>query len=405
MVIRRHRRRGVKLIDLMVAVVVVSILLALLPRFVGNARVNGRRAQCMNNLRNSGLALVQFQISKSHFPNAGTFLDDPEIHQGDPKRSSIYEAITNPGSYSAGNNPCLSNWVVDTLPYLDGAEMANAWDRTQPYDSRITSMADQPPNGFISNTAISILRCPDDTSAQSNQGNLSYVVNGGFVRWAAVPIGWDGSAIDGQSKNGPVLQWTPDGCDWRDTIQVNRKLGVMFLGTHKGNALWDVQTTAADITDGAGVTLLLGENTLAGQSAGNVYSGGLATNWACPLPNFCMFLASDDVCRSEFSSTDCLRGQLRPTTQGKTGAGWSLANQAGSPESINFGRSLSVKGSFPFINSGHPHGANVIMCDGSAKFISETIDGKVYAELTTPAGTRLPDALRQSQVGVDGNSP
>jgi len=402
-VVIHRRRKGFKIIDLMVAVLVVALLLAILPHFLGDARVYGRKTQCVNNMRNIGLGLVQFQTSKNGFPNAGTFLENPEARDGDPKQSNIFEAITNPDSFSAENSPCLFNWVVDILPYLDKADMANAWDKTLPYFSPTTTVSDQPPNGLISSYAVSILCCPDDLSAAPNQGNLSYVVNGGFVRWPAVPIGWDGSATDGQSKNGPVLQWTPDGRDWRGTVEVNRKLGVMFLGTHTGNAPWDVRTTPADITDGASFTLLLGENTLAGYSRGNAYSGGLPTNWACPLPNFCMFLGSDDVCRSETSSADCLRGQLRPAPRRRTGEGWSLANRAGSPESINFGRSLSVEGSFPFINSGHPHGANVIMCDGSAKFISETIDGKVYAELITPAGIRLPDALRQFQFSSESS--
>ena len=394
--VNRLQPRGFKLIDLMAVILVIALTLSLAPHFLSNSEGCGHRTQCMNNLRNTGLALVQFQASRNHFPNAGTFLDDPEVHQGDPTRSNIYRAITNPAAFSSGTNPCLSNWVVDLLPYLDQADIAAAWDTALPYDSRAQAIGRPAPNAVIADTAISILRCPDDPHAPSGRGNLSYVVNGGFVRWPAVPIGWDGRATDGQSRNGPILQWTPEGRDWRDTLQVNRKLGVMFLGTHTGNAPWDVRTTPADISDGQSVTLLLGENTLAGYSPGNAYSGGLATNWACPLPNFCMFLASDDVCRSATSDTNCLAGQLRPTAQGKTGPGWSQANQQGSPESFNFGSRFSTKGSFPFLNSGHPGGANVIMCDGSAKFISETIDGKVYAELITPAGANLPPELRQA---------
>ena len=40
----------------------------------------------------------------------------------------------------------------------------------------------------ISNTAIGVLKCPDDNTTQVNQGNLSYVVNGGFALWHAVPV-------------------------------------------------------------------------------------------------------------------------------------------------------------------------------------------------------------------------
>ncbi len=157
----------------------------------------------------------------------------------------------------------------------------------------------------------------------------------------------------------------------------------------------------ADITDGMSNTLLVAENTLAGYSKGTRYSGGLETNWACPLPNFAMFLGSDDVCRTSRSAGDCLGGQLAPGPKGATGKGWMLANQKGTFEDINFGQRLRVEGSFPFANSAHPDGSNFVFCDGAVRFISSTIAGSVYAELITPAGMRLPSAFRQAPIDID----
>ena len=36
-----------------------------------------------------------------------------------------------------------------------------------------------------------------------------------------------------------------------------------------------------------------------------------------------------------------------------------------------------------------------VFCDGATRFVSETIDGTVYAKLITPAGGLLPRAIRQ----------
>jgi len=44
---------------------------------------------------------------------------------------------------------------------------------------------------------MGVLRCPNDPTAQPNQGNLSYVVNGGFALWHAIPYGWLGTQVDG----------------------------------------------------------------------------------------------------------------------------------------------------------------------------------------------------------------
>src|SRR5262245_18090202 len=106
----------------------------------------------------------------------------------------------------------------------------------------------------------------------------------------------------------------------------------MFLGTHTGDQSWDITTALADIADGTSQTLLLAENTLTGYSKGTPYSGGRETNWVCPLPNFTMFLASDAVCGTARSSTNCLGGQLRPRPNGGTGPGWAKANAVGTFE-------------------------------------------------------------------------
>jgi prepilin-type processing-associated H-X9-DG protein len=227
---------------------------------------------------------------------------------------------------------------------------------------------------------------------------LSYAVNGGFARWHTVPVGWSGSPVDGQATSGSVLQWAAPEGDWKDTQAICKKLGVMFLGTQSRDQPWDIVTAPADIADGMSSTLLLGENTLVGDSKGTPYSGGLETNWACPLPNFAMFLASDDVCRTARSTTDCLGGQLQPGPRGTDGPGWTRANQVGTFENINYGQRFSVEGSFPFANSAHPGGSNFVFCDGAIRFVTSTIDGALYAKLMSPAGTLLPPQLRQSQV-------
>jgi prepilin-type processing-associated H-X9-DG protein len=396
------------LIDLMVLVLVVAVLMAIVVAALQNTRRCGvtSHVQCANNMRNLALALVNFSTSKNRFPNAGTFYDDPADHQGDPLKSNIYRAITDPGSQAGASGFWLRSWVVDILPYIDAQDMYNAWNKQEPYLGTVPSDPSMPCNAVIAATSVGILRCPQDLTAQPGQGNLSYVVNGGFARWHAVPVGWSGSTGDGKSTNGGVLQWTPSGGTWKDNQAICKKLGVMFLGTHTGDQPWDIATTPADITDGMENTLMVGENTLAGSSTGTSYSGGSPTNWACPLPNFTMFVGSDNVCHSGRSMTDCLGGQLRPGPRGESGKGWVRANQAGTFENINYGQALTVKGSFPFANSAHPGGSHFAFCDGAVRYLTSTIDGGVYAALITPAGTvHASPNLRQAPPSGDDFAP
>jgi prepilin-type processing-associated H-X9-DG protein len=346
-------------------------------------------------MRQLGLALINFSSTKHHFPNAGTFHDDPALHGGDPAKSTIYASIVDPGKLSDGGVSWLHSWVVDILPYLDQTDLANAWDKTVPYWWPTEMISGQPSNDRLSNTRLGILRCPDDPKVTTGRGNLSYVVNGGFTRWPAIPVGWAGSSLEGESRNGGIRQWMPPGRPWQETQAIGKKLGVMFLGTETGDQPWDITTAPADLSDGASQTLLIAENTLAGFSTGNRHSGGRATNWACPLPNFVMFVGSDNVCASKVSPNDCLGGQLAPLSSRRDGLGWARTSRLGTYENINFGQKLTVEGSFPFANSGHQGGGNFVFCDGAVRFLSESIDGTVYAKLITPAGGRLPGSLTQ----------
>jgi prepilin-type processing-associated H-X9-DG protein len=383
-------RKGLKLIEVMLIVAVIAVVAACSVAAVRVSREAGRRLQCQNNMKVLSLGLLGFANSKNRFPNSGTFYDDPEVHGGDPKKSSIYRAIVDPASFAQNPTVLRHSWVLECTPYVDNDGLYNAWDRDKSYHDT-SALPGGPSNVMIATTEIGILRCPDDSTIQPNQGNLSYVVNGGFARWYPIPVSWKGSDQEQQSWNGDVLNWAPEG----QRLFVGKKLGVMFPGTHTGDQPWDMSTGPADITDGAAETLLIGENTLVGVSRWNRYSGGLHTNWACPLPNFTTFLGSDDVCQSKTSETDCLAGQLKPTPKGETGQGWSWANHQGSFERVSYGQKFTTEGSFPFANSGHPGGNNFCYCDGSVRFLSTTIDGSVYARLITPAGSALPAQIRQ----------
>ena len=69
----------------------------------------------------------------------------------------------------------------------------------------------------------------------------------------------------------------------------------MFLGTDSGSYPWDTRTGSSSIVDGSSTTILASESVLAGASGGDTFTSSIATNWACPHPNFVGFIASDRV--------------------------------------------------------------------------------------------------------------
>jgi len=398
---RRRRHRGFTLIELLVVISIIGILVGLLLPAVNAAREAGRRTQCSNNMRQLGLALLNFSTSKNSFPNAGTFFEAAGVA---PTASNTYKSITGPGT-SGLSASWLYNWVVDIMPYLDQPDIANAWDRTNPYYIKGTStIAGQAPNGILSSTGLGVLRCPNDTTSQPGQGNLSYVVNGGFVLFTPTATGFSGGATDPAAWPSTSLVTLSDGTNPL-SAGITQRMGVMFLGTSTGNAVWDYKTSPSGISDGSSNTLLVTENTLAGYDTGT-YTGGVQTNWACPLPTFSMFVGSAHICDGSTASSPASGACGSAILNEISGTGfdsWQHANYqvANNFDYINYGQQLTTKGIFPFSNSGHPGGANMVFCDGAVRFITSTIDGKVYARMITPAGSRLPLVYRQAPLSQD----
>jgi prepilin-type N-terminal cleavage/methylation domain-containing protein/prepilin-type processing-associated H-X9-DG protein len=127
--IRTSQRRGVTLIELLVATAIIGMLAALLLPAVQQAREAARRTQCKNNLKQIALAALEFHDNYGKFPAGG----HPAVGISPPTGGT--------------------NLFVELLPYIDQANLYDEWDL---YDNR---------NNVTAGTqahVIPILLCPSD---------------------------------------------------------------------------------------------------------------------------------------------------------------------------------------------------------------------------------------------------
>lgn len=344
--------QGFTLIELLVVLAIIGTLLSLLLPAVMQARASARRATCQSNLHNLGLAMLSDATAKRRLPASGNF--------------------------SLDGSRWYHNWVVDLLPRLERGDLAAAWEFDRPYND--------PANHKLATVTIPVLVCPEDETALG-PGGLSYGVNGGFGWTVGVPR-LDCPAAFHVLERPPIAPMDFNGngvvCPGpgtSDGMPDDKKLfyqtGLFFLENWpKGTGTVRFHTLDT-ILDGTSNTLMLAETLRGG------YDPLSDSNWASPEPQRHSFYVSAYVCRER----RCAPGWVD----------YRRANSAEPPyhtEAINSGR-WQAEGEAPWASSFHVGGLNVVFADGRVHFVSDGVDGGVYAALVSPQGSRIRGPLAQ----------
>ena len=129
------RRRGFTLAELLVLLAVIGILVSLILPAVHNAREAARRTQCLNNLKQLGIALHNYH----------------DVHQQFPLGEVIHELDDRP---TFGT---VNSYMLPLFPYLELGHLADVDTTGEAY------FAKTPGNATAISTPIPRLLCPSDT--------------------------------------------------------------------------------------------------------------------------------------------------------------------------------------------------------------------------------------------------
>ncbi|MCS7471432.1 DUF1559 domain-containing protein [Stieleria sp. ICT_E10.1] len=125
--VRAGCRRALTVLELLVSVAIIGILAGLVLPAVGSVRESARRVQCVDHLRETGLALHSHHDSQRSLPAGWTF---------DPQSVSAY------------------GWAVPILPFLGQPALA---DRIE-----IEQSVGNPQHEAVRHTSLAVLLCPSD---------------------------------------------------------------------------------------------------------------------------------------------------------------------------------------------------------------------------------------------------
>ena len=348
---RNRSTRGFTLIELLVVIAIIAVLIALLLPAVQAAREAARRSQCTNNLKQIGLASLNYESSNACYVP-----------------SCIYPSPIDSWGWGPSGQ-------LGLLQFLEQGVLWNAYNvgavQCGPSGCGAYQM-----NTTVFNTQVASYLCPSDAK-ERNVSSCNYVGNmGGPLQ---LNRGWSGTFIT-----------TP-------TSDFN------YLGMQPSSVV-----TIASITDGTSNTALFSEVLSGTNNTANVTPLSnnpnvwkrvyFPTSYSDQTTSLAAANGMVAACKS-LASTTTARGGVR--------GDWFYAypnyinyggyNHFGSPNSRSCASGatqswntwgLDAFGIAP-PNSNHPGGVNMAMCDGSVRFTKDTVNLPTWWALGTRNGNEV----------------
>ena len=361
----RYQARGFTLVELLVVIAIIGILVALLLPAVQAAREAARRSQCINNLRQLGIAIHNHHQSKGRFPsnvnwihpegthkaardfashlvNASPYLEETALHGAIKFCDPNDPACKPPGEQLIGNLP-IRQYVVASLicPSDDKNGLVDPRDRV----SNWATLA-RPGPVAVTNYAGSI----GSQFMESWTGfKLSTVVGNGGAQYDANDDGEDWF----NQNNSPAYPCPtgPNGTNTRSDCPHSKTISGVFA-----RATW--AASIKDITDGTSNTIAMGE----------IRPRCSAFQWVHG------WTLSEGLW---FATTAPINYPTNPDEFGTTpppGSNWEL----------DFNTAMGFK-------SRHSGGANMLFADGATRFLVEIIDYTTYQKLGARADNEVVD--------------
>ena len=323
-------RRAFTLIELLVVLAIIAVLIGLLLPAVQKVRESSARLQCANNLKQIALANLSYEsVNRTFLPGVGK------------------------------NGCCWGTWMVPILPYLEQENLYKNYTNFGGLDPlpRYTGGT----NAVVSRTRLKVFTCPTDTpQSWGSWTKHNYALNAGNTTFyqVALPLG----CKPGTAGCTPFLG-APFG--WYENSDLSHDSPFPFTNppTDPARGPMGKRRKVTEITDGTSNTLMASE-VLQGRGddlRGFAWWGGAA--------GFTTYLPPNSTLPDVITGGSCnpAGGTTHPPMPCTTTSTASYPRLVGA-------RSL------------HADGVNAALCDGSVRFIQNTVSFPVWNALGSSQG-------------------